>query len=308
TLPHPSTLYPKKMSKKFKSATRYNVRMDDQPVKPVTMRTLQRTMAEGGKFAVLTCYDAVTARWLQRAGVPMLLVGDTAAEMVLGEPSTIHAPLEFMLLLTAAVKRGAPQTLIMGDMPFMSYQADDAEAVRNAGRFLTEGRADLVKLEVDASHGDLVAKLANAGIPVVAHIGSRPQQVRKVGGYRSAGKTAAEALAIVEQAELMEARGAVMLLVEATAAEVTDRIVQRVKIPVIGCGAGPACHGHVVVLHDLLGLSDWQPPFAKPQAQVGQSIQQAAGEWVKLVAGGSYLQEGHPYKMDDREREKFLQG
>jgi len=273
--------------------------------KPITLATLRRWRAQQQRFAVLTCYDATTARWLARAGVPMLLVGDTAAEMVLGEPATIHAPLDFMITITAAVKRGAPHCFVMADMPFMSYQADDAEAIRNAGRFMTEGRADAVKLEVDASHADLVGKLASAGAPVVAHLGSRPQRVALTGGYRAAGRTADDARRLVREAQLMAERGAVMLLLEATAAEVSDAVRRAVDVPIIGCGAGPACDGHVVVLHDLLGLTDWQPPFARPQAAVGDAIAAAAQGWVQLVASGAYLRDDHPYPMSEAERRKF---
>ena len=152
---------------------------EPKPVPPtghgVTLQTLRKAARNGEPFACLTCYDATTAKWMERAGIPVLLVGDTAAEMILGQPGTIHAPLEFMLMITAAVKRGAPNTFVMGDMPFGSYQCDDADAVRNAMRFLTEGRADAVKLEVDGDWTPLVAKLSRAGIPVVAHLGSRPQ-------------------------------------------------------------------------------------------------------------------------------------
>ena len=267
------------------------------PPPRVSLGSIRKMAAAGEKFPVLTCYDATTARWLARAGVPMLLVGDTAGEMVLGFDSTIHAPLDFMVQITAAVRRGAPGCFVMADMPFMSYQADDAEAIRNAGRFLTEGMADAVKLEVDGSFGDLVAKLARAGVPVVAHIGSRPQQVRRTGGYKSAGRTAQEAASLLDQAQLMEERGATMLLIEATPAETAAAIVKGVSIPVIGCGAGPACHGHVVVLHDVLGLSDWQPPFAKPQGAVGQAIVDAAKKWNELVRSGGYLEKDHPYRM-----------
>lgn len=280
--------------------------MPHTPQKPVTLSTLRRLKDGGRKFAALTCYDATTARWLGRAGVEVLLVGDTAAQMILGHDSTIHAPLDFLVTITAAVKRGAPDRFVMADMPFMSYQADDAEAIRNAGRFMTEGRADAVKLEVDARFGDLVGKLSRAGVPVVAHIGSLPQRVRLTGGYRSAGRTAAEGHRLVEEAELMAARGASMLLIEATAAEVSQRIVERVSIPVIGCGAGPACDGHVVVLQDLLGQSDWQPPFAPPAAQLGAAIQQAAADWARVVRDGQYLRDDHPYPMSDDERAIFM--
>ncbi|MBI1371430.1 MAG: 3-methyl-2-oxobutanoate hydroxymethyltransferase [Phycisphaera sp.] len=275
--------------------------------KPITLATLRKRRAAGEPFAVLTCYDATTARWLARGGVPVLLVGDTAAEVILGYDSTIHAPLDFMVAITAAVKRGAPRCFVMADMPFMSYQADDAEAVRNAGRFLTEGLADAVKLEVDMRYAGLVERLTRAGVPVVAHVGSLPQHVRQTGGYRARGKTAAEASELVDTAVEMEQRGAVMILIEATPAEVSQRIVERVSVPVVGCGAGPACHGHVVVLQDLLGMSDWQPPFAKPQAEVGPQIEAAAGAWVERLSERRYLVDDHPYQMDADERKRFEQ-
>jgi 3-methyl-2-oxobutanoate hydroxymethyltransferase len=267
--------------------------------KPVTRRTIHRWVARGEPFACLTCYDASTARWLERAGVPVLLVGDTAAEMILGLPGTIHAPLDFLLTINAAVKRGAPGTLVMGDMPFMSYQADDAEALRNAGRFMTEGTADLVKLEVDGTFAPLVAKMARAGIPVVAHIGARPQTAKRSGGYRSVGRTRAEAQRLVDEAAAMEAAGAVMLLVGGCPNEVSRRIVAATSVPVIGCGGGPACHGQVVVLHDLLGLSEWQPPFAPPVSEGGSALVAAARRWIEKVRASDLGE--HPYTMDDGE-------
>lgn len=276
----------------------------DPTVAPVTIRTLQRAMREGQTFAALTCYDATTARWLERAGVPVLLVGDTAAEMILGHRNTLHAPLDFLVTLTAAVKRGAPRALVMADMPFMSYQASDAEGVRNAGRFMTEGSADCVKLEVDASFAPLVALMSRAGIPVVAHVGSRPQHVKQVGGYVAAGKTAEDAVRILADAEAMIAAGATMLLVEATPVEVTEEIVRRSPVPVIGCGAGPACHGQVVVLHDLLGLTDRQPPFALPIVSLGKELGAMADVWKDRVRRGALGE--HPYSLSDEERASFL--
>jgi 3-methyl-2-oxobutanoate hydroxymethyltransferase len=273
----------------------------DQP-EPVTLRSLQKGAREGRRFACLTCYDATTARWLDAAGVEVLLVGDTAAEVILGLPGTIHAPLDFMVALTAAVRRGAPRAVVMADMPFMSYQVSPDEALRNAARFLTEGRADCVKLEVDRNWAPLVERMARAGIPVVAHIGSRPQQAKMQGGNFAVGKTAEQALALVHDAAALEAAGASMLLVEACPGEVSARIVERATVPVIGCGAGPACHGQVVVLQDLLGLSSWQPAFARPVAQVGQSIAAAATEWCARVREGRVES---PYRMADAEGERL---
>jgi 3-methyl-2-oxobutanoate hydroxymethyltransferase len=273
------------------------------PSKPVTLKTIRKFVERNEKFSCLTCYDATTARWLQRAGVPVLLIGDTAAEMILGYPSTIYAPLDFLLTLTAAVKRGAPRTFIMGDMPFMSYQADDAEGLRNAARFLTEGMADSVKVEVDRSFVPLVEKMARAGIPVVAHVGARPQQSKRQGGYGSVGRTAAEARSLVADAVAMEDAGACMLLIEAAPNEVSQRVVEKTSVPVIGCGAGPACHGQIVVLHDLLGLTDWQPSFAKPITQLGEQVIAAATRW-KCMVRDSELGE-HPYRMPQGELDKL---
>lgn len=267
--------------------------------RPVTLRTIERWAERGEKFACLTCYDATTARWLDRAGVPVLLIGDTAAEMILGLPGTIHAPLDFLITLTAAVRRGAPHALVMGDMPFMSYQADDAEGVRNAGRFLTDGMADCVKIEVDRSFATLVTRMDRAGVPVVAHLGCRPQHVKQQGGYRAAGRTAAEARQIIEDARILEDAGAKMLLLEAVPSEVSERIVESAGVPVISCGAGPACHGQIVVLQDVLGLTDWQPAFAPPLARQGTLIVEAATAWCERVAR-SELGE-HPYRMLETE-------
>ena len=265
--------------------------------KPVTLRTLQRMAAASERFACLTAYDATTARHLERAGIPLLLVGDTAAEMVLGLPGTIHAPLDFLLTLTAAVKRGAPNTFVMGDMPFMSYQADEAEGIRNAGRFLTEGTADAVKIEVDGTFTRLVSQMNRAGIPVCAHVGSRPQRAKHDGGYRAAGRTRSEAAKVVEDAVRLEDAGACLLLIEATPAEVAEQIVERTSVPVIGCGAGPACHGQIVVTQDIFGLTDWQPGFAKPITDLAEATQSAAIRWMSMVAS-SELGE-HPYTMLD---------
>jgi 3-methyl-2-oxobutanoate hydroxymethyltransferase len=250
---------------------------------PVTIRTIRRMVRDGEPFACLTCYDATTARWLERAGVHVLLVGDTAAEVILGFSRTVDMPLDVAVALTAGVKRGAPRTMVMADMPFMSYQADESEGVRNAGRFVTEGMADIVKVEADASFAPLAAKMARAGIPVCAHVGSRPQMSGLHGGYAGAGRTPADASRIVADAVALEQAGAVMLLVEAVPESVTREILKATTVPVIGIGAGSECHGQVLVLQDLLGMTDAPPRFAEPLANVGRAIQSAAEEWVRRV-------------------------
>lgn len=278
---------------------------DPTPDKRITLRDLRRWARAGDKFAMLTCYDATTARWLYRGGLRTLLVGDTAAQFILGHDSTLPAPMPFMLEITRAVRRGAPKALVMADMPFGSYQCSADEAMRNAVAFMREGGADLVKLEVDDTHAALVERMSHAGVPVVAHLGSRPQQVRATGGYKAAGRSPREAELIVDTAELMIARGASALLLEAVPDEVSKRVVQIARgrddgepIPVIGCGAGPACHGHVVVLHDLLKLSDWQPPFAPPAIDLGSQVQNAAAAWVRAVSRGEYQRDGGVYHVN----------
>lgn len=269
----------------------------------VTIQTLYQMAAAGTPFACLTCYDATTARWLERGGVPVLLVGDTAAEVILGFERTIDMPLEVLLALTAAVRRGAPTRLVMGDMPFLSYTTDDAEGIRNAGRFLTEGMADIVKVEADQTLAPLVRKMVRAGIPICGHVGSLPQRAALSGGYSSAGRTAAEAERIVEDAVALEDAGCSLLLVEAVPPEVTDAIMARTRVPLIGIGAGPACHGQVLVLQDLLGLSDRPPRFAEPADELGRKVALAGAEWVRRVAARQVGGQG--YRMKPGEAGKF---
>jgi 3-methyl-2-oxobutanoate hydroxymethyltransferase len=268
--------------------------------KRVTLRTVRQWAAARQPIPMLTCYDATTARWLYRGGVRCLLVGDTAAHVILGHDSTLPAKMPFMLEITAAVRRGAPHAFIMGDMPFGSYHCGDDEAMRHAMAFIADAGADVVKLEVDASQAPLVARMASAGVPVVAHLGSRPQQKAVQGRYRTLYDDEAHVRQLVDTAKLMVERGAVMLLLEAVPRGVARRVIDAVAqaspiVPVIGCGAGPDCHGHVVVLHDMLGASDWHAPFAKPLAEIGAQIQHAAADWVKLIESGTYLRDDHPY-------------
>jgi len=242
---------------------------------------------------MLTCYDATTARLLDEAGLDLLLVGDTAAQMVLGHETTLPVTMPTMLELTAAVRRGASSAMVMADMPFGSFQGSADEAVSHAVDFLKLAGADCVKVECDADHAPLIRRMVVAGVPIVAHLGARPQHVRAEGGYRRLGKTKVEANAIVDAAELMIQQGASMLLLEAVTDEVSERVVAlatdppsgRGPVPVIGCGAGPACHGQVVVLHDLLGLSKWQPPFAQPLVDLASPIRDAARRWIERVNG-----------------------
>ena len=274
----------------------------------ITLRSIRHWVENGSPFPMLTCYDATTASWLWKTGIQCLLVGDTAAQVILGYETTLMAKLPFMIEITAAVRRGAPNAFVMADMPFGSYQCGDHEAIRHAMMFLTDGAADAVKLEVSDGHQTLVKKMVEAGIPVVAHIGSRPQQVRVQGGYKAVGRTHTQANQLVQTATTMMHSGASMILVEAVPDEVTQKIVETSQtisteiekeiIPIIGCGGGPSAHGHVIVLHDLLGLTPWQPPFAKPIENLGERIANAASQWIATVQSKNYLKNDHPYKID----------
>ena len=277
------------------------VRRTRPPVVPqrITLRTIRQWVKAGQKFPMLTCYDATTARWLWRGGIQVLLAGDSAAQMILGFDDTIHAPLDFMVAITAAVRRGAPEAFVMADMPFLSYHESDAQAVANAGRFMTEGQADAVKMEVDESFLSTVRHVTRAAIPVVAHIGWRPQSLHRTGTAVVAGRTRDKITQLVNLAQALQDAGAAMLLIEASTAEASQEIVAKVSIPVIGCGAGPACHGHVVILQDWLGLTDWHPAFAPAAVDGGRFIQEAAARWGKLVRSGSYLKKDHPYKLSE---------
>ena len=267
-----------------------------------TLRDLRQWAKAGEPFPMLTCYDATTARLLYEAGVRVLLVGDSAGQVILGHDNTLGATMPFMLEITAAVRRGAPDAFIMADLPFGSYN-DERDAVRNAVKFMQRGGsgggADAVKIEVEPAHADTVAAMARASIPVVAHLGWRPQRVARTGTAVVAGRTDASLRELVDAATLMEARGATMLLLEACTAQASAAVVDAVKLPVIGCGAGPAPHGHVILVHDLLGLTPWQPAFAPPTADGTSFIRDAVERWADAVRSRAYPSDDAVYGMSD---------
>jgi len=257
----------------------------------------------GEAFACLACYDATTARWLERAGVPVLLAGDSAAQVVLGFERTIDMPIDFSIQMTAGVKRGAPRTLVMADMPFMSYHRSVDEAMGNAGRFMTEGKADVVKLEADETQAGIVDRLTRAGVPVCAHVGCRPQTSSVTGGPMAAGRTSKSLEQVVRDAEALQGAGAVLLLIEAVPDEVTERVMEIARVPVIGIGAGTACDGQILVVNDLIGLTDHPPRFAEPVAAVGDELLKAGRAWVKNVRNRAIG--GQRYTMRAGESEKL---
>ena len=275
----------------------------------VTLGDLRAARRGGEKVPMLTCYDFSTARLMQQAGVPALLAGDSAANVILGHPTTLPVPLSFMIEITAAVRRGAPLALLVADMPFGSYQGSVARGTRNVFRMVQRTGCDCVKVEAAESQLPLIRELADAGVAIIAHLGLRPQAVGVVGGYRYHGRTAAEAGDIVNLARRMTAAGAVALLIEAVPAEVGQAVVEAVDVPVIGCGAGPHCHGSVVVTHDAVGLSAGpnRPRFVPELGDLAAPAVQYFRDYVDAVRSGRYPAPEHQYAMADGERQKLLQ-
>jgi 3-methyl-2-oxobutanoate hydroxymethyltransferase len=260
------------------------------------------------KIPMLTCYDFTTARLMQAAGVPALLVGDSAANVMLGHDTTLPATLDYMIEITAAVRRGAPLAFVVADMPFGSYHGGKARAVRNVCKMVQRSQCDCVKIEAAASQLKAISELADAGVAVMAHLGLRPQAVGVLGGYKVQGRTAEEADAIVALALRMERAGAAAILLEAVPPPVARAVVEATTLPIIGCGAGPDCHGHVVVTHDVLGLSARPPKFAPRLADVAAAMTEGFAAYIEHVQDGSYPAAEHAYEMPADEKERFAPG
>ncbi len=256
---------------------------------------------------MLTCYDYTTARLMQEAGVPALLVGDSVGNVILGHPTTVPVPLSFLIEITAAVRRGAPLALVLADMPFGSYGGDVSLGIRSVCRMMKLSGCDCVKLEVAQSHVPLVAHLADIGVAVVAHLGLRPQSVNVLGGYRYQGRTAEEARQIVALALQMERSGAAAILLEAVPPEVSARVVERTSIPVIGCGAGPACHSSVIVTNDAIGLSPHRPRFVPVLGDVAAMMKQCFAAYAEMITTGRYPAAEHQYEMSPDEKAKLAE-
>jgi 3-methyl-2-oxobutanoate hydroxymethyltransferase len=263
---------------------------------PVTVRDVRAYKERGERFAMLTAYDAPSARLLDEAGIPLILVGDSLGMVVLGHNSTLPVTIDDMVRHTAAVVRGRTEAMVVGDMPFMSYQASDDEAVRNAGRLLQEAGADAVKLEGGRRIIDIVVRLVDMGIPVMGHLGLTPQSVNQFGGYRVQGRSDEAAHQIVSDAKDLEAAGVFSLVLEAVPSKVGKEVTDSLHIPTIGIGAGPHTDGQVLVFHDFLGLSAGRlPRFVKRYASLGEKIKAAARGFAEEVASGVYPGPEHTY-------------
>jgi 3-methyl-2-oxobutanoate hydroxymethyltransferase len=258
----------------------------------VSIHDLRSWKAEGRRFAMLTAYDFPTAQILDRAGVPVLLVGDSVGRNALGYPNELPVTMEEILHHLKAVTRGVEQAMVVGDMPFMSYQASLEDGVRNAGRLVKEGGAHAVKLE--GLQLDLVHRLTEIGIPVMAHVGLTPQSVYGMGGYKVQGRGEA-AQKVLEQAVQLEKSGAFSIVLEAMPAELAQEITASLQIPTIGIGAGPSCDAQVLVINDLLGLTEKPPKLAKAYANLRGVITEAVEAFQRDVAAGTFPDEDHSY-------------
>ena len=263
----------------------------------------------GDRIVMVTAYDAPGARFADGAGIDLVLVGDSAAMVVLGHDSTVPATMDEMLMLTRAVTRGARRPLVVADMPFGSFQISDEEALRNAIRFVKEAGADAVKLEGAGPMLARVSALVGAGIPVMGHIGLTPQSATMLGGFKAQGRTAEKARRLVAEAIALEEAGCFALVLEAVPSPVATRITRTLTIPTIGIGAGAGCDGQVLVYHDLLGLYDARAPrFVKRYAAIADEIRAALEKYAEDVRAGRFPEEQHGYSMPEEELEAFKRG
>jgi 3-methyl-2-oxobutanoate hydroxymethyltransferase len=266
----------------------------------VTVQQLRDWKRQGQRFAVLTAYDYSTAKLLDQAGIPVLLVGDSMGQVMLGYDNTLPVTLEDTIRHTAAVVRGSKNALVVADMPFMTYQPSQEDALRNAGRVLKESGAQAIKLEGGASMAPTVRRLVDAGVPVMAHIGLTPQSVHQM-GYKVQGKTVQAAAQLLADAAALDQAGAFSLVLEGVPAALAQRITASISMPTIGIGAGPHCDAQVQVIHDILGLfADFQPKHARRYAELGAAIQDAVSRYAADVVSGAFPSDKESFTMDER--------
>ena len=265
----------------------------------ITTADIREMKKRGQKIVMMTAYDCPTARLVDEAGADMILVGDTLGMVVLGYDSTLPVTMEDMIHHTKAAVRGSKHAMVVGDMPFMSYQTGWQDAMRNAARFLQETGCGAVKLEGGVRSAEAVKKLVEAGIPVMGHIGLTPQSVNQVGGFKVQGKTPAAAVQLMHDAQALEQAGAFAIVLELVPAPLAELLTERLSVPTIGIGAGVHCDGQVQVFHDLLGLYDqFVPKHAGRYADVGAIIRDAVARYAADVRSGAFPTEKQSFKMD----------
>jgi 3-methyl-2-oxobutanoate hydroxymethyltransferase len=267
---------------------------------------LAEMKARAERIVMITAYDAPSGRIADAAGVDLILVGDSAAMVVLGHDSTVPATIDEMLMLTRAVTRGARRPLVIADLPFGSYQVSDEQAIETAIRFVKEASADAIKLEGAGPMLSRVRALTGAGIPVMGHLGLTPQTATMLGGFKAQGRSAAKAVQLYDDALALQAAGCFSLVLEAVPSPVAARITEALDIPTIGIGAGLDCDGQVLVWHDLLGLYEGHAPrFVKQYAELAPTIEAAVGQYAAEVRNGSFPEQKHTYAMTEAELALF---
>jgi len=276
-----------------------------EPV-PMTLPRLAEKKRLGEPIVMVTAYDYPSAQVAQQAGVDIVLVGDSGAMTVLGYPSTVPVSTDEMLMLAAAARRGLDTPLLVGDLPFGSYEASDERAIATAQRFVKEAGCDAVKLERGGTSAERARAIAESGIPVMGHVGLTPQTATALGGYRAQGRTFGRALAVARDALALQDAGCFSIVFEAIPAAVAEALMERIEVPVIGIGAGPATDGQVLVFHDLLGIYDGHAPrFAKRYAEIKAQMVAGVAEYANEVRGGAFPTPEHTYSIDDEELELF---
>lgn len=252
---------------------------------------------EGRRIAVLTAYDALFARLLDEVGIDVLLVGDSANQVLAGQPTTLNASLDQMIYHAASVRRGAPDALVIVDLPFLTYQVSVEDAIRNAGRVMRETGANGVKLEGGRPIASTIRALVDVGIPVMGHLGLTPQSVHALGGYRVQGRELERAEELVRDAQAVEEAGACAIVLELMPSALAERISRALIIPTIGIGAGAGCDGQVLVLHDMLGLNDrFKAKFLKKYAELADAVRDAVRKYADEVRSGKYPGKEHGFK------------
>jgi len=283
-------------------------RTDSMARDKVTLLTLQAKRDRKEPITMITGYDYPTARAEEAAGVDIILVGDSMAMTVLGYDSTLPISLDTMIVHAQAVRKGAPNAYLIGDMPYMSYQISTSEAIRNAGRYMSEAGCDCVKIEGGSNVLDTVEALVKATIPVMGHIGLTPQSIAQLGGFKAQGRTVDSALKLIKDAKALENAGACMILVEAVPPEITKIITEKAGIPIIGIGAGPYCDGQLLIVHDMLGWFDsFTPKFVKKYADLYGVITAALTQYVEDVRSRTFPAEEHNYSIKSSELSKVLE-
>lgn len=278
------------------------------PPKKLTVPDIVAMKRDGKRITMMTSYDVAFGRLVDRAGIDVLLIGDSAGMVMLGHPNTVPVTMDDMIRMSASVARGASHPLLVGDMPFGSYQISTQDALRNAVRFLKEGGVDAVKIEGGRETVETVRTLVENGISVMAHVGLTPQRVAQLGGFKTQARTARAARRLIDDAVALEDAGAFSIVLESIPSPVAAMVTERLAIPTIGIGAGPDCDGQVLVLHDVLGLfGDFKPKFAKRYADIGAAVLEALRAFDRDVREGAFPDAEHSFTMKESELELLRQ-